>query len=61
MWPLQNSLCIFDGRLGHGVLDSAAAGPRVTMLINWWTYQPQVCLSVPAQQLSKAEDAEHLA
>ena len=57
MWPLQSSLCVFDGRLGHGVLDSAAAAPRVTMLINWWTYQPQVCLPISEQRLSKTQDA----
>ena len=32
----------FDGRLGHGVLDSAAAGRRMTLLVNWWTAKPQV-------------------
>ena len=42
IWPLQNCLALFDGELGHGVLDSPAQGERVTMLINWWSYQPAV-------------------
>ena len=45
IWPQQNNLAVFDGALGHGVLDSAAKGERITMLINWWTYQPAVSFS----------------
>ena len=40
--PAANSLAAFDGRLAHGVLTSGSAGLRATMLINWWTAQPQV-------------------
>ena len=40
--PAANSLATFDGRLAHGVLTSQSAGLRATMLINWWTAQPQV-------------------
>lgn len=42
VWPRRGSLAVFDGGLGHGVLDSPSQEKRVTMLINWWTYQPQV-------------------
>ena len=42
IWPQRGTLAIFDGALGHGVLDSAAEGERITMLINWWKYQPAV-------------------
>ena len=42
VWPAHNTLCVFDGRLSHGVLDWHAAGPlRRTLLVNWWTAQPQ--------------------
>lgn len=44
IWPRQNMLTTFGGELGHGVLDSPAQGRRITMLVNWWTYQPAVRL-----------------
>jgi len=55
VWPQLNSLCVFDGRLGHGVLNSAAQEKRVTMLINWWAYQPQAvhCPPSPPPQLAQ--------
>lgn len=42
VYPLAGSYCIFDGRLGHGVLDSFSGSRRATLLVNWWTHQPQV-------------------
>lgn len=42
VYPLAGSYCIFDGRLGHGVLDSFAGSERATLLVNWWSHQPQV-------------------
>ena len=42
VYPLKNNYVLFDGRLGHGVLDSTSAQPRMTLLINWWADKPQV-------------------
>ena len=41
-YPRQNSLLMFDGRLGHGVLDTLRGGTRMTLLINWWHHKPKV-------------------
>ena len=40
-WPAANRYCIFDGRLGHGVLDSPCQDLRATLLINFWRTKPQ--------------------
>ena len=40
--PAANSLAVFDGRLAHGVLSSQSMALRATLLVNWWTAQPQV-------------------
>ena len=40
-WPAANRYCIFDGRLGHGVLDSPCQDLRATLLINFWRSKPQ--------------------
>lgn len=42
VWPLKGTYCLFDGRLGHGVLDSCSSSIRATLLVNWWTSCPQV-------------------
>lgn len=43
MWPHMGNYCVFDGRLGHGVLGSSAThDTRATLLVNWWTGQPRV-------------------
>lgn len=39
--PVEGQYCIFDGALGHGVLDSPITTQRVTLLINWWKAQPR--------------------
>ena len=41
VYPRQGSYCLFDGRLGHGVLDSFSSAQRTTMLVNWWESQPE--------------------
>lgn len=40
-FPLENSYCIFDGQLGHGVLDCGHTQRRDTLLVNWWVEKPQ--------------------
>ena len=35
-WPKARTYLIFDGRLGHGVLDSLSGARRATLLVNWW-------------------------
>lgn len=42
VFPRQGNLLLFDGTLGHGVLESVSKAERMTLLINWWTHQPQV-------------------
>jgi hypothetical protein len=42
VWPLKGTYCLFDGRLGHGVLDSCSSSTRATLLVNWWTQCPLV-------------------
>eukprot|EP00210_Caulerpa_lentillifera_P001653 g1589.t1 len=39
--PTTGKFCIFDGSLGHGVLDSSNSEKRATLLVNWWTEQPR--------------------
>jgi len=41
IFPQKNSYCVFDGRLGHGVLDSGCKEERITLLINWWQCKPE--------------------
>ena len=40
-FPVENSYCIFDGQLGHGVLDCGHTQRRDTLLVNWWVRKPQ--------------------
>ena len=42
VFPLRNTYCLFDGRLGHGVVDSRNTDKRVTLLVNWWTNRPKL-------------------
>lgn len=42
IYPRRGAFAVFDGGLGHGVIGSAAADLRATLLINWWPHQPQV-------------------
>jgi hypothetical protein len=43
VFPHQGNFLTFAGDLGHGVIESLDEGLRMTLLINWWTHQPQVC------------------
>jgi hypothetical protein len=42
VYPQAGLYALFDGRLGHGVLDSTSGTQRVTLLINWWREAPRV-------------------
>jgi hypothetical protein len=42
VYPQAGLYALFDGRLGHGVLDSTSGSQRVTLLVNWWKEAPQV-------------------
>lgn len=42
VWPRAAHYCVFDGALGHGVLDTCSQVQRVTFLVNWWRTRPQV-------------------
>lgn len=53
-YPCQNSLLMFDGRLGHGVLDTLGDSTRMTLLINWWHHRPKVKASFAAEALCGA-------
>ena len=40
--PSAGKYCVFDGALGHGVLDSSNTERRMTLLVNWWKEKPSV-------------------
>ena len=42
IYPETGLYCIFDGKLAHGVLESTSRQDRATLLVNWWTSQPEV-------------------
>lgn len=44
-YPRRNNFLLFDGRLGHGVLDTLSGDLRMTLLINWWHHKPMVSWS----------------
>lgn len=56
VFPVENSYCIFDGRLGHGVLDSGLTSRRVTLLVNWWAHKPLKIVRAPVTQLTEMAD-----
>ena len=45
VFPSAGNFLVFDGALGHGVLDSVSEEVRMTLLINWWDHQPEVSFS----------------
>lgn len=49
VYPCRNTLAVFNGCLGHGVLEGghSSSEQRITLLINWWAHKPQVCASLP--------------
>ncbi|KAL6777699.1 hypothetical protein ACKKBG_A15310 [Auxenochlorella protothecoides x Auxenochlorella symbiontica] len=57
-FPLAGNYCIFDGALGHGVLDAGdEAEMRATLLINWWQHRPEAVGRAPLMP-AQAEAAE---
>lgn len=47
VWPMRGRYLVFDGGLGHGVLDSVGQSKRITLLVNWWQGPPpQVCCAL---------------
>ncbi|GBF94117.1 hypothetical protein Rsub_07104 [Raphidocelis subcapitata] len=52
VYPRAGAYCVFDGRLGHGVLDSFAPGARATLLVNWWAARPRGVRPATVQQLA---------
>lgn len=48
VFPRCNAYCLFDGALGHGVLESGSDGRRATLLVNWWAQRPAAVLPPPA-------------
>lgn len=42
VFPTANHYCLFDGGLGHGVLECSHNDVRATFLVNWWEQRPQV-------------------
>jgi hypothetical protein len=55
IFPRENSYCVFDGRLGHGVLDSGCKEERMTLLINWWQTKPENIDRIPLDSPSEKE------
>ncbi len=45
VYPENGMYCLFEGHLAHGVLESCSQQDRATLLVNWWTRQPQVALA----------------
>lgn len=41
VFPQRANFLVFDGALGHGVLDGVGSDTRMTLLINWWDHQPE--------------------
>uniref|UniRef100_A0A1D2A7B2 Uncharacterized protein n=2 Tax=Auxenochlorella protothecoides TaxID=3075 RepID=A0A1D2A7B2_AUXPR len=57
-FPLAGNYCLFDGALGHGVLDAGdEAEMRATLLINWWQHRPEAVGRAPLMP-AQAEAAE---
>ena len=57
VFPRRGSFLVFDGSLGHGVLDGLGDSVRMTLLINWWTHQPQVRVRRLLTRLNRAAAA----
>lgn len=58
VFPRANSYCLFDGCLGHGVLDCGRKEQRATVLVNWWRKKPESVDRVPIKKGSKEEKAK---
>jgi hypothetical protein len=53
VFPEAKNFLVFEGNLGHGVLESVSSDERMTLLVNWWTSQPQVCSLLVAEECEK--------
>ncbi|KAK9916860.1 hypothetical protein WJX75_008079 [Coccomyxa subellipsoidea] len=53
IYPRRGAFAVFDGGLGHGVIGSAAADLRATLLINWWPHQPQEVQAITAEEAAR--------
>lgn len=52
VFPKENRYCIFDGRCGHGVLDTNSKDEddvRVVFLVNWWRKRPEEVHRCPTE------------
>lgn len=64
VFPMENRYCVFDGRCGHGVLDTNTAASlkgndtdvRITFLVNWWDVKPEAVEQCPGRHVA-AESA----
>ncbi|KAK9841653.1 hypothetical protein WJX74_009543 [Apatococcus lobatus] len=61
IYPETGLYCIFDGKLAHGVLESTSQQDRATLLVNWWTAQPQGIAAAPprVQELLASSECSH--
>ncbi|WPT11916.1 hypothetical protein PSENEW3n2_00005415 [Picochlorum sp. SENEW3] len=60
VFPKENRYCIFDGRCGHGVLDTNTKDEddvRVVFLVNWWRKRPEEVHRCPG---SKDDDMKSI-
>ncbi|GAB4814754.1 hypothetical protein N2152v2_001800 [Parachlorella kessleri] len=51
VFPAANCYCLFDGGLGHGVLDCGHNEVRTTFLVNWWAQQPEAVQRVSEEDI----------
>lgn len=50
-FPRSANFLVFDGELGHGVLDAVTPGKRATLLVNWWRHRPQAINTISLADL----------
>ena len=58
VFPGSNSYCLFDGSLGHGVLDCGRQEERATLLVNWWKRKPENVNRVPFLEKEESDIEE---
>jgi hypothetical protein len=57
VFPEAGAYCVFDGALGHGVLEAGGAARRATLLVNWWAARPSALGPAPAPELAAVDGA----
>ncbi len=57
VFPEAGAYCVFDGALGHGVLEAGGAARRATLLVNWWAARPSALGPAPATELAAIDGA----